>query len=134
MTSPLVQLVIFPYYVRPEDASHNRYTQQKHVNDKLRSEWWVAGVAPLVLQSLEGHPETVVPALSMAPLTTAVVYSSAGAVWVWYREDAAGTGKETVRCSEAGSESKGPSPPLMHYTCKFCILFFCLVGTVKYSC
>lgn len=43
------------------------------------------------------------PALSTgtAFLRAAVVYSCAGAVWVWYREGAAGTGKETVRCTEA---------------------------------
>lgn len=32
-----------------------------------------------------------------APPMAAVVYSCAGSVWVWYREDAAGTGKETAR-------------------------------------
>lgn len=59
------------------------------------------------------------PAMSTgtAPLTAAVVYSCAGFVWVWYREDAAGTGKEMFRCAEADSESKGPSTPLMHYAC-----------------
>lgn len=61
MTLLLVQLVVFPYNVRPEDASPNWYTQQKHVNDKLRSDWLIAGVAPLV-QPLEVQK---VPALSI---------------------------------------------------------------------
>ena len=55
-------------------------------------------------------------------------------IWERYREDAAGIGKETIRCTETDSASKGPSPPFMHYTCKFYIfLLFSLVNTVKFS-
>lgn len=75
MTLPPVQLVMFSYYVRPEDTS---------------CLWRYTGV----------------PALStdVASPMAAVVYSCAGSVWLWHREDAAGTGKEIARCIEADSD------------------------------
>lgn len=51
----------------------------------------------LLLSSLWRYQGVTALSIGTAPLTAAVVYSCAGFVWVWYREDAAGTGKEMFR-------------------------------------
>ena len=90
---------------------------------------FIAYIAP-VGQSLEAHRRCHSWALTqlLSQLHVVVI------IWEWYSKDATGVGKEIIRCTGTDNGSKGPSPPFMHYTCKFYIfLLFSLVNTVKFS-